>query len=203
MTHIKTLIFDLGNVIVPFAFSRAYRRIERLTGLTQDVIAPRMAQSGLYPRFESGQIEPEPFVDEMNQLLGTSLSVPEFRDLWVSIFLPDTLIPEEFLRTARSRFRLVLLSNTNALHYHWLAENYPHFGWFHHHVLSYEAKAMKPSPLIYAQAIEHGGGNADACFYTDDVQPYVDAGRQAGLDAEQFTGFEKLLADLGQRGIRF
>ena len=59
---IRTVIFDLGRVIVPFDFDRAYARVTARTGLDREAIRERVREAGIVPRFESGQIEPRPFV---------------------------------------------------------------------------------------------------------------------------------------------
>ncbi len=201
MPHPKTLIFDLGNVIVPFDFTRAYRRFEELTGIPPEEQRARIAATGLVPKLETGLIEPEDFVDKLTAALGAPMSYADFRDLWVSIFHHETLIPESLFVSLASRYRLVLLSNTNAIHFDMIRENYPHLGHFDHWVLSHEVKAMKPSPAIYAAAIEHAHALPEECFFTDDIPEYVAGARAAGIDAEQFLGYDKLLSDLRTRGV--
>jgi putative hydrolase of the HAD superfamily len=198
---IKAIIFDLGNVIVPFDFGRAYQRMEEVSGLSREQIRTRISTAGLGPMLESGQIEPLDFIEQINRLLGTRVAYDEFRNLWVSIFERRTLIPEDLLVSLRDRYRLLLLSNTNALHFGWLDETFPHLSHFHHRVLSHEVRALKPDPRIYAEAIKHSGCHAGECFFTDDIPAYVEGACAAGLDAVQFTGLEKLLSDLRTRGI--
>ena len=197
----RAIIFDLGNVIVPFDFSRAYQRMEEISGLNRDEIRRRISSAGLGPRLESGQIEVEDFVARVNELLGTSLAYAEFRQIWVSIFDRQALIPENLLLSIRKRYRMLLLSNTNALHFGWLDETFPHLGHFHHRVLSHEVMAMKPDPRVYEEAIRRSGCLPEECFFTDDVAEYVQGARKAGMDAVQFTGLEKLLVDLRERGV--
>jgi glucose-1-phosphatase len=151
---IKAVIFDLGRVIVPFDFNRGYIRLESLCGIPAAEIPKRIAPTGLVTRFESGGIEPRDFVSELSKHLNLDISYENFCEIWSSIFLPDTLIPEAMLQGIARRYRLVLLSNTNAIHFEMLRENYPLLRHFHSLVLSHEVGAMKPLPLIYQRAIE-------------------------------------------------
>ncbi|MFN7924262.1 MAG: HAD family phosphatase [Bryobacteraceae bacterium] len=200
---IKCVIFDLGNVLVPFDFAHAYERMERVSALDRGEIRKRMLDSGLAPRLESGKIEPHDFVAQVNALMGVDLSFDEFRDIWVSIFERRTLIPEQTLASIRSRYRTVLLSNTNAIHFDWVAENYPHLGHFDQWVLSHRVGAMKPEPAIFAEAIRAAGCAPGECFFTDDVPEYVAGAKAMGIDAEPFVGFEALKQHLVARGISF
>lgn len=198
---VRTIILDLGNVIVPFDFGRAYSRMETICGLDRGEIRARIAAKDLAHRLESGQIAPQAFVDEMNGALGTRLSFGEFREIWVSIFSPQTLIEDRVVDSLRDRYRLLLLSNTNAIHFDWLDENYPILGHFHHRILSHEVGAAKPDPKIYAETLRHAVGRPEECFFADDIPEFVEGARKAGIDAEQFLGQEKLLADLRARGV--
>src|SRR6185437_8830122 len=98
-----------------------------------------------------------------------------------SIFLPHTLIPEAMLEGLARNRRLVLLSNTNAIHFEMIRENYPLLRHFHAYVLSYEVGAMKPLPLIYQRAIAAAGCLPEECFFTDDIPDYVEAARAQGI----------------------
>lgn len=199
---IKTVIFDLGGVIVPFDFSRAYGKLKRLCGLEPDAIRAQIGAADIVPAFESGRMASREFVERLTTCLNLDMSFDEFRELWFSIFDPHTLIPESLLVDLKRNYRLVLLSNTNELHFDMLAERYRLLEHFDHWVLSYKVGAMKPSPAIYEEAVKHARCEAGECFFTDDVAAYVEGARLAGIDAEQFLGYDKLLGDLKARGVQ-
>jgi putative hydrolase of the HAD superfamily len=198
---IKAVIFDLGRVIVPFDFARGYSRIAELTGLEPAEIPQRIRPTGLVDRLESGTIEPREFVRQISEVLGLSCSYEEFCDIWSSIFLPATLIPEEMLSKIAARYRLVLLSNTNAIHFDMIRANYPHLRHFHALVLSHEVGAMKPSPRIYEEAVAAAGCRPEECFFTDDVAEYVEGARRYGIDAVQFQSAEQIARELRERNV--
>jgi glucose-1-phosphatase len=200
---IKTLIFDLGNVLVPLDFTRCYAQLERLSPHPPAEIVQRLMASDLARRFETGSITPEDFVPEVCRALELRVGYPEFCELWSSIFLPESLIPESMLAALRERYRLLLLSNTNLLHFNAIRQRYPLLRHLHHFVLSYEVGAMKPSATIYQEAVRHAGCRAGECFFTDDIPAYVEGARSHGIDAVRFTGLEQLQHDLHARGIRW
>jgi len=196
---IKAVIFDLGRVIVPFDFMRGYARISELTGIPAGDVSARIKPTGLVERFESGQIEPRPFVQELSAVLGLKCTYEEFCEIWSSIFLPYTLVPDSLLEAIAKKYRLVLLSNTNAIHFNMLRENYPILRHFHALVLSHEVGAMKPAPLIYQRAVEAAGCRPEECFFTDDIPEYVEGARKYGIDAVQFESAAQIEAELRQR----
>jgi glucose-1-phosphatase len=198
---IRTIILDLGRVLVPFDFARGYARMSQRTGLPPDDIRSRIVASGLVHRLESGQIRDDDFVHQITALLGVAMSFEEFSEFWSSIFLPETLIPEDWVRQLRTRYRMVLLSNTNGIHYAMLRAAYPILQHFDAYVLSHEVGAMKPDPKIYAAALAVAQARPEECFFTDDVLEYVEGARRAGIDAVQFENADKLRADLAARGV--
>ena len=200
---IKTVIFDLGKVLIPFDFTRGYRGLEKLCGVPAAEIPRRLASTDLVHRFESGLVEPKDFVAELSRLLDLHVSYAQFCEIWSSIFLPDPLIPESLLAGIRQRFRLLLLSNTNAIHFEMLERTYPLLGQFHDKVLSYRVRAMKPSPAIYREAIARAACRPEECFFTDDIADYVAAAQREGMDAVQFESRAQIEREMLARGIRW
>ncbi len=200
---IKTVIFDLGKVLIPFDFTRGYRALESHCGHAAAEIPKRIAATGLVTDFESGLIEPKDFVAELTRLLELRVTYDQFCDIWSSIFLPDPLVPESLLAAISQRYRMLVLSNTNAIHFDMVRRNYPWLRHFDDLILSYEVKAMKPSPAIYRAAIERAQCEPGECFFTDDIADYVEGARREGIDAVQFQDCAQLERDLEARGVRW
>jgi len=198
---IKTVIFDLGGVIVPLDFAAGYKQLEGRCPFTAEEIPERIWATDTVVRFESGKLSPEDFHNELCGVIQLDASFEEFKQLWCAIFPSHALFPHEWIERIRRERRVLLLSNTNAIHFELIQQRYPHLAHFDHYVLSHEVGAMKPNPAIYDEAIARADCAASECFFTDDVMPYVEGARRAGIDAEQFLGADKLKTDLAVRGI--
>jgi len=200
---IKAVIFDLGKVLIPFDFSRGYRAMEKFCDYPAAEIPRRIAATDLVHRFETGLVEPHDFVEQLSRMLDLRVTYEQFCEIWSSIFLPDTLVPDSLLAGIGERYRLLVLSNTNAIHFAMVRQNYPMLRYFHDLVLSYEVKAMKPSPAIYRVAIARAQCRPEECFYTDDIPAYVEGARREGIDAVQFESCAQLERELAAREIRW
>ena len=198
----KAVIFDLGRTLIDFDFAPAYRALEEFCSCDGPEMTRRVMAAGLPDRFESGLMEPDEFFTEFAAVLGLRMNYETFLPIWNSIFT-EPLVPEDMLEGLASRYRLVLLSNTNALHFEMPLSRYPILRHFKHRILSYEIGAVKPDPRIYQAAIAMAGCAPQECFYTDDVAAYVEAARKQGIDAAEFRGLEKLKLDLQSRGIEW
>jgi len=199
----QAIIFDLGKVLVAFDFQRAYDRMQALCGYPVEEVRRRIGNSHLVALLETGQLESRDFVSQLGQLLGVSLDYAGFCELWSSIFLPGTLIPESLIVGLKKRYPLVLLSNTNQMHFEMLERTYPILGHFEKRVLSHLVGAAKPSPLIYQKAVELAGCRPEECFFTDDIAEYVAGARGLGIDAVQFQSATQLQEELQKRNIRW
>lgn len=198
---IKAVIFDLGRVLIPFEFDRGYAQISARTGLGRDEIRGRFQRSGLVVKLESGQIDPEDFVRQTAVLLGMPVTYEEFSEIWSSIFLPETLVPESMVEGIRKQRRTVLLSNTNHIHYSVLQKRYTILSHFDGYCLSHKVGALKPDPRIYEHAISLAQCQPEECFFTDDIPEYVEGARRMGIDAIQFQNADQIAAELRARGI--
>jgi len=198
---IKTIFFDLGNVIIPFDFKRAYSKLQPLCDYPASEIPARMRGTDLVSRFESGKIAAEQFVKEFSAVLELRINYDEFCDLWTSVFLPEPLIQDSLLANLSDRYPLMILSNTNPIHFHMIQANYPLLRHFDHCVLSYEVGALKPHAEIYEKAIARAGCDASECFFTDDLAVNVEAARKHGMDAVQFQSAAQLEEEFRARRL--
>lgn len=198
---VKALLFDLGRVLIPFEFNRAYRAMESLTGMQTQEIRQSLAATNLFRVFESGLMQPEEFAAAVMGVLGFRCDLPEFSRIWNSIFLPETLIPEAAIQELASRYRLIIVSNTNQLHFEMLERAYPIFRHFHGFVLSYQVQAMKPDPAFYAAALRMAECEAHECVFIDDLPENVAGAQRAGFDGIIFESFPQLLEEFKQRGL--
>jgi FMN phosphatase YigB (HAD superfamily) len=199
----RAVIFDLGKVLVHFDFKRGYRALEGLCPYPAAEIPKRIGTTDLVERFETGLVEPRDFVTQLSAILDVHMGYEQFCGIWSCIFT-ETLIPEAMLEGLAARYRLVLLSNTNAIHFESIREHYaPLLRHFHQLVLSYEVKAMKPDPAIFRAAIEAARCRPEECFYTDDIPDYVAGARALGIDAVVFQSAAQIERELAARNIQW
>lgn len=200
--EIETILFDMGNVLVFFSHDRMCQQLGELCGLTGPAMRKLLLDSGLQWDFERGRMSEQQFCAELSSRVGKALKLDDVRRAASDIFdSHDEMLPVlDSLR--RSDIRLVLLSNTSLSHFNWIQENFRCLQFFDDYVLSYESDAIKPEAPIYQRALERIHCDPAACFYTDDIPAYVEAGRQFGLQAEVFTTAENLKRHLAARNVR-
>lgn len=193
---IKTVIFDLGNVIVRFDHSRIVQRIEQFCDLKSDEIYGHFFLSTVVHEYDHGQISSAEFYDKIKQVLNLQMSFAEFSAAWNCTFDLEPILPEELIKSLSEKYRLLILSDTNEFHFEFIKENFRALSYFDDYVLSYQVGAIKPAPEIFRAAIEKADCLPEECFFTDDREPNVHGAQQVGIKAIQFTTAEKFIEDL-------
>ena len=181
---IKAVLFDLGKVILDFDFTPAFRRLARVTAFTPAEIDAYFRRSGLEVLYDGGKISSLAFYREIKKALRHPLTYAEFKKLWNEIFTPKAKVIR-LIRRLKPRYRLVLISNTNAMHFDHIRSRYPVLGLFDAWVLSYRENTRKPDPRIYRTAIRACKACAGEIFYIDDREDLTVAA--AGLGLRTFT----------------
>ena len=180
---IKAILFDLGNVIFYFSFKNTFSRLQEDCGLDSRSIERRFSASGLEVLYDGGKISSRKFFMETKKLLGLTMDYANFKKTWNDIFNANRPMMD-LIRRLDGRHRLVLISNTNAMHFDYLMEmNKPLMKRFDRMILSFKKRIRKPDERIYRAAAAACQVKPDEIFYIDDRQEMTEAARDLGFHA--------------------
>ncbi|HDG1691053.1 TPA: glucose-1-phosphatase [Kluyvera georgiana] len=187
-------IFDLGNVIVDIDFNRVLGTWSDLARVPLAQLKQRFTMGEAFHQHERGEISDEAFAKAMCHDLELPLSYEQFAHGWQAVFV--ALRPEviDIMKTLREQgHRVVVLSNTNALHTTFWPDEYPQIYAAADHVyLSQEMGMRKPEARIYQRVLElEGFSAADAVFF-DDNADNIEGANQLGIASVLVTGRETL-----------
>lgn len=200
-TKIKTLLFDMGNVLVYFSHERMCRQIGQLCGRSADEVRAQLLDSPLQWDFERGFLSEREFHARLQDLLQADFELPALQRAAGDIFDLNHSIVPVLDSLKHQHLRLVLLSNTCITHVNWIRDHWDFLDRFDQLVLSYEAGAIKPEPRIFEIAQAAAECSPHECLYLDDIPAYVDQGRSRGWNAEVFTTTDHLRIVLAGHGI--
>ena len=180
---IDTIIFDFGDVFINLDKPAIERSLFNLgvTAITEDMLQTAM-------QYEKGLISTDDFVSAFTAKY-PSISAAEFKNAWNSIILEFPEYRLEFIEklSTNKSYKLILLSNTNALHIERVIENmsiyrYERFkNCFDKFYLSHEIQLRKPDPSIYELVLDENHLKADACFFVDDTKENTESAAQLGI----------------------
>ncbi len=198
---IKIIIFDLGKVIVPFDTKRALKLFEAASKLDVSELNEKVQRIDENRLYHEGKISSEQLFRSFQNALRLDMSFEEFAGAWNSIFSLEPILPDALFRKLSEKYRLMVLSDTNEMHFEFVRRNFEVLRYFDDFVLSYEIGTLKPSKKVFQITLEKAGCSADECFFTDDKKENVEAARALGIDAVQFVSAKQLLSELKERGI--
>ena len=197
---IRTIVFDLGKVLLDFNIRLISERLARYCRSTPDEIHRMIFMSPLEKQIDQGAIDPHDFFDVLKERLSLRMKYEDFVPVWCDIF---TEIPgmKGLIDRLAGNYPLALLSNTNQLHFDYILNQYPFVRNFDHSFLSFRLKESKPSPAIYRAVIDGTGLSPRDLFYFDDIAEYVNGARHAGIPAVRFESAAQAARRLGEGGI--
>lgn len=193
----KTLIFDLGNVIVPFEIERGLRMFAAGAGRPAAELGNGKIFGSEESRlFETGRMREEEFFQKISQKLGLEMDFAEFAAAWNGIFLLEPIISEDLIVRLAEKYRLLVLSDTNELHLSFIRQNFPLLKHFDDYVVSYEVGCYKPAPEMFQRALEKAGCRPEECLFTDDKKENTDRARSFGFRTVHFLSAEQFETEL-------
>jgi putative hydrolase of the HAD superfamily len=198
---IRTILFDMGNVLVHFSHDRMCAQIGALCGVEGTGIRALLFDSELQYELECGHITEADVHRWLSNHFGRDMPFDDFLRAGSDIFWLNESIVPVLDRLKAHGYRLVLLSNTSRAHLEWVQREYDVLERFDQLVTSFTAGALKPEPAIYEAALAAADCAPQECFYTDDMPVNVEAARRLGIDAEVFIDTPTLRGHLRDRGI--
>lgn len=198
---IKTCLFDLGNVLLSFSHDKMAQQIAALFSVTPQEIRKTIFESPLLAQTETGEVTEAQLQKILEEKYETRVSNADLKIASADIFQPIEPMVEAVHELNRQGIRLVLMSNTCSTHMEFAIERFDFLKLFDHYVLSYEAGCMKPEQPIYDDAKKWIDCEPSECFYTDDIEKNIVAGREFGFDAEVFVGPDAFKEQMKSRGI--
>lgn len=178
---IDTIIFDFGDIFINLDKQATIDGLTRL-GLT----AWNDDLDRLNFSFEKGQISRENFLLGIQKHIPNA-SIDEILIAWNAVLLDFPLYRLEFLQLLSQKYRLFLLSNTDAIHIEHFEqrEGISFYGDFYKCFekvyFSYEMGMRKPDAEIYNTLINRHELSPKRTLFIDDKKDNTDAAKALGL----------------------
>ena len=185
---VKTIIFDLGGVLLTIDQPEAVRRFKALGLEDAERRLDPYTQHGIFGDLESGTISDEDFRRELSRLVGRELSWQECQYAWLGYAKDVPRRNLELLRKLHGEgYQLVLLSNTNPFMMAWArSEAFDGEGHSLDYYLdriycSYQVKTMKPDRRFFETVIQSEGILPGETLFIDDGLRNIAAAAALGL----------------------
>ncbi|MCJ8165898.1 HAD family phosphatase [Pontibacter sp. E15-1] len=188
LAQIKNIIFDLGGVIINIDYNRSIAELQKLCKNNCNVAYSQREQAQLFDMFETGASSPGQFRDELRNAYGITAPDEEIDKAWNAMLLD---IPQEridLLMELGKRYRIFLLSNTNAIHLTRFNEIVAHSftipsldSLFEQSYYSHLIGKRKPDALVFEEIIAMNGLQKDETLFIDDSIQHIESASKVGL----------------------
>ncbi|NQW28474.1 MAG: HAD family phosphatase [Flammeovirgaceae bacterium] len=203
LTVIKTIIFDLGQVIIDLDPDAVISRLKGYSDKQADEIVRLITESQVLIEYEVGNMTDDYFCDEVNKLLGTNIPLVIFEQIWNSflgVIKPEKL---QLMEDLKNQFEVLILSNTNAIHQREfdlrvssirpgnIMSDMVHTAHYSHCM-----GFRKPDLRIYERVLDlHRLNPAEVLFFDDRIENIV-AAQILGIKGIQVTYSDQILDQL-------
>ncbi|HZT79321.1 MAG TPA: HAD family phosphatase [Gemmataceae bacterium] len=200
---IRTLVFDLGNVIAFFDHRRASKRLAEHSGMTAEEVHAVLFDKRLEDDYESGRLATEELLRYARKRCGFTCPDEVLIEAYGDIFWPNPNVID-LLPRLKPNYRLLLLSNTCDLHARkflpQFADALRHFDAL---VLSHQVGLRKPRPEMFAHALQLARCRAEECLLIDDLPANVAGAKACGWQGIVYRGAEELRRELAEHGVQW
>lgn len=197
----SVIVFDLGNVLIPFDYTKPIEYFNNLKPGMGDRFSQLYKDNyHIHRSFEKGELTQSQYLTQMIEWLEGKVTGEEFCKIFSDIFtLNNDVI--NLLPKLKEHYTLCLLSNTNEIHQEYGYQHHQFLNYFDKLFLSHEVGAIKPEEKIYRAVESFTGKPSGEHLFIDDIHEYVEGARSCGWDGIQFKSYEDLLTELNSRKI--
>lgn len=197
----RAIIFDFGNVVGFFDHGRALEKLRPFTTLTPQEMYASVYAGPLEDQIERGTLSPPVYLQQVRQLWQLRCDVDFLVQAVSDVFWPNPEIAE-LIPKLKERYRIVLGSNTNAIHARQFltqfADTLNHFDAL---VLSYEVQSRKPHREFFEHCLQRANAAAADCVFVDDLPANIEGARAAGLHGIVYQPNNGLAEQLRALGV--
>ncbi|MBN8216468.1 MAG: HAD-IA family hydrolase [Spirochaetes bacterium] len=195
----EILLFDIGNVILPLRLDRFQAAVDRAVPGSPADSWNRLYLDPASDAFERGAIGRGAFRQAAARVLGAIFGPAEFEELYCALFDGTTSGLEGALGGLAGRYRLALLSNTNAIHADYFISRHGElFDRFEPEArfYSHELGLRKPEEAIFREVLRRLGAPAEKVRFFDDSPANVASASRLGIDAVLIPSPAAILGEL-------
>ena len=195
---IKTVIFDIGNVLVNFHWREMYKE-KGLSGEVFDRVAKATILSPIWCEIDRGIMTYEEVLDafvsqdkvmasEIRRVLADTHRIVTKRDFAIS-----------WICSLKDKgLQVLVLSNFGEKLIDDCPDAMDFLSYTDGGILSYKDHLLKPEPEIYQLLLTRYGLKAEECVFIDDLQENIDAAKTQGIYGIVFKTYEQAREELNK-----
>ncbi len=199
-TKIKSVIFDMGNVLLNYDAKKAAKRFSQGCKVPIIKVWIHFFTSPTEKAYTRGEISCREFYNHAKQALKFPVDFKTFKHYWNDIFWENPGM-DALLGKLKKKYPLYLISNTNKMHFDYIKGKFKMLRHFKKTYPSHEVGHRKPEAKIYEKVLADIKLKPEETVFVDDVKKFVDGAKAVGMHAIRFKKKEQLIRDLRKLGV--
>lgn len=193
---INTIIFDFGDIFINLEKEATIQEFKKL-GLD----GPNAELLEMNDQFERGKISEQEFIDGFKKFIPNA-DVHQIRHAWNAVIGEFPLYRLEFLQMLSKKYRLFLLTNTDAIHIsrfeHMVGVSFfsDFYQCFEKVYYSFEMGMRKPETQIFSRILQKHDLSPKRTLFVDDKKENTDAAASLGIQVWNLKVGEEDVVDL-------
>lgn len=172
---IKNIIFDWGGVLIHLDKGRCTEAFRQLGVEVSDELTNPYGQRTDLADFERGTMSVDEFHETVRRVYAPGLTDEQIDKAWSALLLDIPAYKLDMLLELKKKYRLYLLSNTNAVHWVEGRKRFDYRGYkaedyFDQIFLSHEIHELKPSPEAFLKVAKLAGIKPEETLFIDDLE---------------------------------
>lgn len=199
MPELKNIVFDLGGVLLDIDYGKTKHSFEELGFNQFDKMYTQYSADMLFSDLETGNISNDHFLEYLVKAADGKITPAQITRAW-NAMLGSFRIPSlDFLEVLSKKFRLYLLSNTNAIHLQAFNEVFKKEtgkasldAYFTRAYYSSNIGYRKPNEDVFEFILKDAGIKADETLFIDDSFNNIETAKKLGFKTHLLLAGEKI-----------
>ena len=199
MAELKNIIFDLGAVLIDIDYKKTERAFIKLGFENFEAMYSQYTADAIFEKLETGKISNEDFYDKLISLSNNNITSEQIKNAWNEIILYWRIGSLNFLGTLSPKYKLFLLSNTNAIHHEYFHNSLKEEtnrteidSLFTKAYYSHEIHLRKPNANIFEFVAKDANINIEETLFIDDSSNNIDTARSLGFKTHLLLAEERI-----------
>ncbi len=188
---VSTLLFDLGGVILNLDYSLTINAFQELGGRDFQARYSQAMQLSLFDDFEIGAIDDHEFREGIRKIIGVNVDDEKIDQAWNAMLLDLPASRISLLNSLKSKYQLLLFSNTNAIHLRQFrkligkqhGDEFLLEKLFDKTYYSHEIGQRKPNVEAFQTILAHHHLTPSSVAFVDDSLQHIEGAKKAGIMA--------------------
>ena len=197
MKNIKSIIFDLGGVLLNISYQNTIDKFKKLGIDNSSSFYSKKEQNNIFNHFECGEITGEKFVREIQKHCNNS-APKQILSAWNAMLLDLPKNRINLLNSLKEKYQIFLLSNTNEIHINKFQnimgekEYHKFYSLFNKVYYSHEIGFRKPNVESFHLVLDKNNLKAKEVLFIDDSPQHIEGAKKLGIQTYHLQGNEEV-----------